>query len=102
MARAIGTPQVPPVIAPIDLLTLSAAAPVTANLAGGVTAGLYQFDRASRTPGGPPVKATHGGVFSGIESIGQVTAFLTTWMTSPTGTPTITDPYSDYGTPPRR
>ncbi|MBL8787027.1 MAG: hypothetical protein JNJ59_19130 [Deltaproteobacteria bacterium] len=112
LARAIGTPQVPTIITPIDLLPAAASAPVTANLstaASGdtalpsvVTAGLYQFDRASRSPGANPVKATHGGVFSGIESIGQVTGFLTTWLSSPTGTPTITDPYSDYGTPPLR
>gem|GEM_PF-571375 len=105
LARALATPQVPKVITPIDLLTTEASAPVSGNvdidLAGAdgvVTMGLFQLDRVTTSPGGNPKKATHSGVFSGIEAIDQVSRFLETWLDE--GVPTIVDPYVENDTKP--
>ncbi len=97
LARALDAPQVPTVITPIALLDVTAAAPVSANR-DGVTVGLFQFDRVTTTPGGNPRKATHSGVFSGIEAIDQVAKFLETWLAD--DVPAINDPYTDNGTKP--
>ncbi len=97
LARALDAPQVPTIITPISLLEVTGAAPVSANREG-VTVGLFQFDRVTTTPGGNPRKATHGGVFSGLEAIDQVAKFLETWLVD--DAPSISDPYSDNGTPP--
>jgi len=97
LVRALADiPQVPPIIRSIDLLSSSSAPPLAANLDGDVTVGLFQFDRVSDEPGGTPVKAEHGNVFSGIEALEQVHHFLATWLT---GSPEIIDPYTTFGTP---
>jgi len=104
LARALDAPQVPTVIAPIDLLPVAASAPVSGNVAadaaGPLTVGLFQFDRVTTSPGGNPKRATHSGVFSGIEAIDQVRAFLESWLSDEDGVPTIVDPYAENGTRP--
>jgi hypothetical protein len=99
LARALELPLVPTVIAPIDPLRTEAAAPVHHNF-GAVTAGLFQFDRASKTPGGAPFAATHTGVYDGIEAIDQVRTFLEGWLQTADHVPWIVDPYFENGTPP--
>lgn len=105
LARALAAPQVPKVITPIDLLTTEPSAPITGNVGvdvsgadGVVTMGLFQFDRVTTSPGGNPKKATHTGVFSGIEAIDQVSRFLGTWLEE--SAPTIVDPYVENDTRP--
>ena len=99
LARAYGLVLVPPVVRPIDMVPAAAAAPLSGNRDGGaVTAGLFQLDRVSSTPGGTPRKATHNNVFGGIEGPGQAFHFLQTWIDA--GVPEIIDPYAEYGTPP--
>lgn len=98
LTRAMALPQVPTIIVPIDGLPAATSAPVQANLGAALTGGIFQFDRASSRPGGNPRKATHGGVFEGIEAIGQVQEFLDSWLAD--DAPTIIDPYAVYGTPP--
>ena len=104
LARALDAPQVPTVITPIDLLPVAASAPVTGNitddLTGDLTLGLFQFDRVTTSPGGNPKRATHVGVFSGIEAIDQVSRFLETWLADEQRVPTIVDPYAENGTRP--
>lgn len=100
LARALALPQVPTVIAPIDALRQEPAAPVAANLGQALTAGLFQYDRVTRKAGQNPVRATHAGVFSGIELIDQVAVFLDSWLASAERIPTIIDPYAANGTPP--
>lgn len=101
MARALAAPQIPTVITPVDGLAAEPAAPVSANLEGAVTAGLFQFDRYSTSPGGRARTATHAGVFNGIEAIDQVRRFLASWLDADADhLPTIVDPYAVFGTPP--
>ena len=100
LARAVAiAPQVPPIIRPIEPLAASGTAPIQTNVNGTITAGLFEFDRVSSSPGGSPRVATHSGVFSGIEAVGQVEHFLTTWLATPSA-PTSIDPYATNGTPP--
>lgn len=99
LARALELPQVPLVITPVDGLRQEPAAPVAGNLSADLTGGLFQFDRVTRRVGQNPVRATHGGVFSGIELIDQVAVFLDSWLGGE-GAPTIIDPYEVNGTPP--
>ncbi len=98
LARALDLPQVPTIITPIDPLRAETEAPVHHNL-GDRTLGLFQFDRASKTPGGVPFKATHTGVYDGIEAIDQVQTFLEGWLNTDDHTPWIIDPYFENGTP---
>lgn len=100
LARALELPQVPTVIAPVDLLSAEPSAPVSGNLGAGVSAGLFQFDRYSQSPGGRPKRATHNAVFAGIEAIDQVTSFIASWLADDQPAPTIIDPYAVHGTPP--
>lgn len=100
LVRAVAiAPQVPPVIRAIEPLAASGAAPIHTNVGGTITAGLFEFDRVSSSPGGTPRVATHSGVFGGLEAVGQVEHFFATWIASPTA-PEIIDPYATYGTPP--
>jgi len=98
LARALDVPQVPAVIVPVDGLRQEPSAPVSANLPAGPSGGLFQFDRVTRRAGQNPVRATHGGVFSGIELIDQVAVFLDSWLVR--RAPSIIDPYEANNTPP--
>lgn len=99
LARALGVTLVPPVLQEVGLIDVAATAPLRGNRdEGALTAGLFQFDRTSRTPGGAPSVATHGSVFSGIEPLEQAYGFLNSYFAGEV--PVITDPYADLHTPP--
>ena len=98
LARALGAPHVPPVLDDIGHLELAVAPPLSGNLPGGQTAGVFQFDRITREPGGPVEKASHDYTPSSEEAVLQLVHFVSTWLE--TGTPEILDPYEALGTPP--
>ena len=102
LARALRIPHVPPVIADIGLLDVTGLTPVAGNLAAspGRTAGVFQFDRITRSPGGEVEKASHDYTPGSEEAKHQLVHFVATWLD--TGTPEIVDPYEILGTPPLR
>lgn len=97
IARALGVPHVPPVVESVGIIPLTEVAPVLGNRdAGKVTAGLFQYDRISKSDASV-AKAEHGNVAKSPEGIAQTTAFLKAWLE--TGVATIVDPYATLGTP---
>ncbi|MCB9787136.1 MAG: hypothetical protein H6744_10645 [Deltaproteobacteria bacterium] len=95
LARALGIPQVPPVLVPVGVIPVTDAAPVSGDLPGGGTAGYFQLDRV--TSGSSVVAATHGNTPYSPEVMLQASHFLDTWLAS--GVPEILDPYAELGTP---
>ncbi|MGH7296723.1 MAG: hypothetical protein ACRELB_17420, partial [Polyangiaceae bacterium] len=68
-ARAAGLAQVQPVAVPIGGLP-SLAAPMTGNLPGGATGGIYQFTEADGAP------TDHGSLIFTNDAIAQYTTFF--------------------------
>lgn len=95
LARSMALPHVPPVVEPVSLLTVSAPAPLVANV-DGTTAGFFQLDRVTEGEGVAP--STHANTPSSPEGRLMITTFLGTWMAGET--PRIVDPYAELGTPP--
>lgn len=98
LARALGTPQLPPVLEPIGLVDALAKAPVAGNMPNGRTAAFFQYDRFSSTSG--PEKATHDNVWLSPEVETQARHFLETWLKN--DAPEVIDPYATLETPPLR
>ena len=99
LARAMDIPLVPPVFVPYDGLTVLDSAPVRANLVDAtVTAGFFQFDRATLGQNEPPVAAEHNNVPACLEGVSQSVRFLREWLNE--GVPEIVDPYSELSIAP--
>ncbi len=97
LARALGVPHVPPVLQPVGIVPLASEAPISGNLDDGrTTAGLFQYDRGMREPGGPVERADHDLAVT-TEGVLQTTHFLESWAT--TGLAEIINPYDVLGTP---
>lgn len=96
LARALGTPQLAPVVKPVGVVEVIESGPVSANLEGDRTAAFFQFDRY--TKGSSAVAATHDNVWDGPETKLQVSRFLETWRDG--GAPEIVEPYGELNTPP--
>jgi len=96
LARALGVPVVPPVLQTVGLVPVEAGAPVSDNLDGGRTVGLFQFDRMRTSRNGRAVPASHNNAL-GLEGFGQVYRFLSGWIAGET--PEIIDPYATFMTP---
>jgi len=96
LARAMGIPQVPPVLQSIDPLPTTGPAPVSANGELGQTVGLFQFDRIVDARG-QIVPATHSNVGASTVGLECWSRFLEGWLTD--GTPVIVDPYEALGVP---
>lgn len=94
LARALNIPLVPPMRQEVGIIETTAAAPVSANLGDGRTAGLLQFDVVEDGSGGTE-PATHSNV--GDSDVGAEAwfHFLDSHLT--TGTPEIIDPYEALG-----
>ncbi|TNF26280.1 MAG: hypothetical protein EP329_21495 [Deltaproteobacteria bacterium] len=98
LSRALGLEAVRPIVRPIDLVPDAGKAPTKANLLdASVTGGLFQFDRVSASAGGNPQAATHMNTFGSVEGPWQAFHFFETWID--VGTPEISDPYLQFGTP---
>ncbi len=97
LARALGIPQLPPVLAPVGLVPVLASAPVAGNL-DGVTAALFQFDRITWGSAEAPVAAEHTNILDGQENQVQARHFLQGWVEGQT--PEVIDPYATLHTPP--
>ena len=98
LARALGVPTVPPVLQSIGIVGTTEPAPVAGNLGPSLTAGLFQYDRVTKSEGEAPVPAAHDNVSKSVEGLLQETHFLQTWLS--TGAGEIVDPYAILGTPP--
>ncbi len=99
LARAMDVPLVPPVSVPYEGLTVLDSAPVSANLLGAtVTAGFFQFDRATVQLNQPPVAAEHNNVPACFEGMSQSLRFLTDWLGGKV--PVIVDPYTELSIEP--
>jgi dienelactone hydrolase len=94
LARALNIPLVPPMRQEVGIIDTTAAAPVSANLGDGRTAGLLQFDVVEDGDGGTK-PATHSNV--GDSDVGAEAwfHFLDSYLTQ--GTPEIIDPYEQLG-----
>jgi hypothetical protein len=95
LARALGVPQVPPVIQAIGLVPVTTAAPIIGNLPDGRTAGLLQFDRVQTDDLMGFTPATHSNIGDSTVGIDACLTFVRTWLE--TGQPKIVDPYADLG-----
>lgn len=98
LARALGVPVVEPVLQEVGVVGVSPPTPFSGNMAPDVTAGLFQFDRVTKSVGAAPVAAEHDNVAKSEEGLLQETHFLQTWIE--TGVAEILDPYEVLGTPP--
>lgn len=97
LARALGVPVVPPVHQEVGIVGTTGPAPVSGNLTPTRTAGLFQYDRVTKSEGQPPVPAMHDNVSKSVEGLLQETHFLQTWLEAGVGE--IVDPYVVLGTP---
>lgn len=95
LARALGAPQLAPVVKPVGVIDVVEQGPLKGNMPGNRTAAFFQYDRF--TEGSEVVKALHGTVFSRPEPQLQIKRFLETWLTD--DAPEIIDPYVEMGTP---
>lgn len=93
LARALRIPVVPPLRQEVGIVSITAAAPVAANMPDGQTAGLLQFDRVIE--GGQVVPATHGNLAASSVGIEAWFTFLDSHLRD--GSPTIIDPYVVLG-----
>ena len=99
LARALGTPHLPPVLRDAGLLPKEAELPMSGNLEeGSLTAGLFQFDRVTLRPGGRPEAAQHNNTVSSMEMGNQAFRFLESWIED--DVPEVIDPYELLGTRP--
>lgn len=98
MARALGVPQLPPVLEPVGVIPLLDGTTVSGNEGNGTrTAALFQFDRITtdREPAVHP--AEHPYLSTSVEGLYQTKHLLETWLA---GTPEIVNPYAHFNTPP--
>jgi len=96
LARAFDLPHVPPVIDPVQLLTVEADAPIAENVADGeATAGFFQFDRV--TSGDGVVEADHDNTPYSPEGTALFVEFFESWRNE--GVSVIVDPYAELETP---
>lgn len=96
LARALGAPQLAPVVKPVGLIDVIEKGPVVGNMPGNRTAAFFQYDRF--TDEGEVERAIHGTVFLRAEPQLQIKRFLETWLNN--DAPEIIDPYVEMGTPP--
>ncbi len=85
LARALGLPQVEPVVEVVA--TLSPATPPLVGNAGGLTRGFFQHDVVTR--GGQVVASTHNATLNSPEVATQLRAWWSAWVA---GTPQIVAP----------
>lgn len=97
LARAMGTPQVGPELQPVGIVQGGVTLPVSGNVSG-VTAGVFQFDRITKSKGGKVQDAKHGNVPASREALEQDKAFLQAWLDG--DAPVIIDPFKLLSTPP--
>ncbi len=96
IVRALGVPHVAPALESVEIIASAGAAPIHGNLhEGKVTAGLFQYDRVTKSDG--VQVATHSNVARSPEAIHQMKEFLVSWLNS--GVATIVDPYAALATP---
>lgn len=95
LARALGAPQLAPVVTPVGVIDVVENGPVKGNMPGNRTAAFFQYDRFTEGP--EVVKALHGTVFVRPEPQLQIKRFLQTWLSG--DAPEIIDPYARMGTP---
>ena len=93
LARALGIPQVPPVLQPIGVVPVTGTAPISANLPDGRTAGVLQFDHIVQN--GMSVPATHSNIGDSDVGVEAWMDFIDGYLK--TGTPVIVDPYAKLG-----
>ncbi|MSQ83114.1 MAG: hypothetical protein EXR77_09400 [Myxococcales bacterium] len=96
LARALGVAHAPPFFQEVGLVPKLNALPAKANLPGGQTAVLFQFDRATKVKGKPPEPSSHSSVPKSLEAMAQDLHFLTSWLS--TGVAEAIDPYALLGT----
>jgi hypothetical protein len=98
IARAIGVPQLPPVVEDVGLIPLLSGTSVSDNVGNGArTAALFQYDRMTSASNPTLRPATHSGMSTSTESLYQVQHLLETWLA---GKPEVVNPYSHFNTPP--
>ena len=93
IARALDIPQVPPLLQPIGVVPTTGAAPISANLPDGRTAGVLQFDHIVEN--GMAVPATHSNIGDSDVGVEAWMDFIDGYLK--TGTPVIVDPYAKLG-----
>ena len=98
LARALGLPLMAPVTVPIDGLSVVSEPELRANMPGGSTAALFQYDRVTETETETTVPATHDNVPFSPEAKAQIRHFLGGWVAG--DVPVIIDPYTVMGTLP--
>lgn len=98
LARALGVPVAPPVLQTVGVVETAPTPPFSGNLSQELTAGLFQYDRVTKSPGADPVVAEHDNVAKSQEGLLQETHFLQSWLD--TGVGEIIDPYEVLGTAP--
>ncbi|MCB9506666.1 MAG: hypothetical protein H6697_03245 [Myxococcales bacterium] len=98
LVRALGIPQVPPVIRAVPMAPETGDAPVSGNAGDGArTEGFFQFDRIRRNPAADIEPATHDFMPSSEEGQYQVREFLRAWVAG--DLPVIDDPFAALATP---
>ncbi len=97
LARAMAIPHVGKVIQPIGIVPIAPKPPFAANV-GGITAGLFQFDRTRKNKGAAVKKCTHSSTPSSFEAFEQDKRFMMAWQAG--GKAEIIDPYAELKTPP--
>ena len=92
LVRGMGVPQVGPELQSVGIVPNKQPLPLSGNLNGGeTTAGLFQFDQISKSPGKPMQKAGHGSVPASQEALAQDKVFLQSWLAGKV--PEIVNPY---------
>lgn len=98
LARAMDIPHAAPVVQPVELLQVLPALPAVGNLATGLTAALFQFDRLREDPDGKVQPASHSDLPGSEEAVYQDLVFLQAWLQDGVGK--IVDPLLEMQTPP--
>ena len=100
LARAMGVPQVGPIVDEVEFLEQAGEAPVAGNAFDGArTVGFFQYDRITRNDDPEPRRPEHEASAKSNESGVQLRAFFDTWAND--GLPEIIDPFALLETPPR-
>ncbi len=97
LARAMGVPQVGPIVERVELLEWDQSDPVAGNtLDGERTVGFYQYDRVTSGDDPVPRQPRHEESAKSNESGAQLRAFFMSWAES--RVPEIIDPFELLGT----
>lgn len=100
LARAMGVPQVGPIVAEVEGLERAGEAPIAGNAEGGTrTVGFFQYDRITRDDDPDPRRPRHEASARSNESGVQLRAFFEAWAND--GLPAIIDPFALLETAPR-